>query len=299
MWKTLKSYRWMLGVVILVGSAAGLWFATRPHRDTRGRPVVTAEERAAEKLRLLDEWQAARAVPISSAELDRVIDQTLSAAGTMSPPPAGTKFDSGDLSAEQRADLSAAVRGWLRAYSGGTIDNVLSYMTDRGETPDADAVAVLKECVGPAPGRDPAAVNRLSGPATMRAYWTAFCERPGWEAVLDGQGDTLLWTTAQVPGDDAEKKYFAQHRDNTVFANIVNHRHMFRPSSSSLPAALKQNGRVLLADVRVVIKYETTRFGEPRPHFLRLWYDPQSRKWHPLSMYLVCTVSQGYPSVLF
>jgi hypothetical protein len=299
MFQTHKA-RWGAAAVGLVAVAAGgFWLALRAGDKPPPRPLKTWDDIKAERHRLLDEWKGARAVPILSGDLDKVIDQVIADEG-MPLPPGGKLFDRKQLTANQRDDFAKALRGLLQTYAKGTVDDILAYMAERDEALPPEEIRQYRKDLAEVTHKPAGEVDRLSWRDLLRDYYAAIkYQPPGWQAVLQGQGGVTFWTVAQVPGGESFGEYYSFQRDNLVFKNIVSCGHRFRTTGTPLPDVIKQKGQVLIADVRVLVKYTVAKYGEPRPHYVRFWYDPVGQKWHPQGLAFVCTVTGDAPLMIF
>jgi hypothetical protein len=74
---------------------------------------------------------------------------------------------------------------------------------------------------------------------------------------------------------------------------------MFAPLSDTIESTLQRERIVTFADAKLVIQYDSHRLNEPRPYYIRFWYDPVDELWHPLDFVEIPAVDGTSPDVLF
>lgn len=277
--------------VVVVGIIAGWFFFYRT-------PAILSKEQ--QKFSYLDRWNSCKTVAISSNELRFHISTIIKKTPVTSYPPRAIPAQPNALNDSTTHDLVRALELMLQGYGSESADGIIRFMSDRDEVPNPDCLESARKQIIAKSGAYNVRLDQEPISNVLRQYHQLCCPKSVWDSIAVDEGGLLLWKTTKVPGKEMCGDYFARQKENYAFGNSVAFTHyFFKPRMRTLSDALKAEGNVLFADIHLVIKYSSSLFKEPRPHYFRFWYDHASKKWHPINIFLICTVSQDYPNLLF
>jgi hypothetical protein len=70
---------------------------------------------------------------------------------------------------------------------------------------------------------------------------------------------------------------------SALFPGIDTYPHIFIPKMVQLKDEVNNNA-ILVADVKLLIRFDDTLHTKPVIYFIRLWFCTADRKWHPLQL---------------
>ncbi len=290
--RTHKALIFTVAFILAIGLLAAKSILFRQHPDYSAEAQRRKKERTA---RLLD-WQSKPTLPILSPQLEHAVETLLATDSCMETPPTSIPVALSELTQMQLRDLQAAVKGILTAYATNTAEAVMAYMDERDEVPAPHRTPVLKDILVKGNRITPTALNVKNDKDIFVTFWNVVKCDSHWSAVLQDTGCIRVWRTSKPFAHDVMQSLGTT--DNVVFQAIATYPHNFIPKSAPMEALLT-SGPILMADVKVVIQYDKRLLNEPRPHYIRFWYDPCGNRWHPLALAVILTVDRHYPSILF
>jgi hypothetical protein len=289
-------------MVFLLALCLPLGYVMARYWTSPGKAVtrpMNQEEREQEKLNRLQQWLSEKPVSLQSTDLDDVVQYVIRTEGCLSIPSSGQGVRLKSLNDDQRTDLIRAVTGFLRATARDSADDVFAYMKGRHEKFANDAMQSCKKQLASNEAIAAAKLKRLTDKEVFKLAFTKLLHcHSHWQAILSNSGCVSLWTTRDPLGPDVVTAF--GHEDNAVFQNIIRFNHSsFEPEEDTFELCRKRDGVILIADVKVVLQYDGDRLNEPRPHYIRFWFDPSAKVWHPHDLVLVATVDGTYPVIAF
>jgi hypothetical protein len=288
-------YLLITGIVALLVPLA--YYSLRHFMRPKPTPL-SEEQRLKEKASRVEYWASQATVSLASQDLERAVSDLMQARPCLSVPAIGQAISLNKLNDQQKGDLKDAITMMLKAYGKNDPDAVFDYMAGRKESLSPQALQNAKLDLSMKLRMTPSAVASLSHRRVFSLLWTKdFKCQSHWQSLIDKSGCVSLWQAKQSLNDEAISSLGKE--DNDVFLNIVRTNHWFSPISRTLDSVLADEKIVTYADVKFVIQYDAGRLHEPRPHYVRFWYEPTDGVWHPLDFVQVPAVDGTYPSILF
>lgn len=262
-------------------------------------------KRRAHAADLMEKWSEDRAVPIASDDLPTIV-ATISSVDRLFAPREAKPYARSELSAEQSADLNAAIVGMLRAYATDEAETVIQYMRDRGKTVDHEARKTLESALRK---HGQAEFDALNDEQLFANLWAAIPCRSHWFGLLIDSTCLQLWDGTGLTRAVVSRFEASEIKDSTApaaelftsFGGMSKRRHHFRPLDGSLDDALASSGPVLFADVQLVVECDESWMRSKSPALCRFWYNATSAKWQPivLSVFPGDPQRREYPTFLF
>jgi hypothetical protein len=297
--------RWKKSLII-AGTALAVMLAYfgvaawRGYRAPRAaKTFQTWEELTKERTARVLYWASQPSVLLKSTELDQAVADVLASEDCIAAPRNAQLVRVSQLTAAQRSDLGLAIAGFLKAYARNDPVAVYDYMESRHEVLPAEELPEIRNALVSEQGMGRSSVDAMDQRALFSADWKMLLHAdPHWASLALHSGCVSVWRTGVAP--DPRVPTSLGQEDNAVFTNIVTHRHNFVPRADSMESRVAKDGFLLMADVKLVIKYDDELLQVPTPHYVRFWYDPGTQVWHPHQLALIVTDSgQSYPKFLF
>lgn len=277
------SIRDILLATLIVGLALG---ATATAQFPRNRPAPTAEgvERVrkmyAEQAELLAEWDKGEVESLDSKDLAKIIS-SISDKGTGAVPQDGTKVDLDSLAAETKNDLNNAIVGLIRAYcSELQTTAVIVYMKERNEVPDKPFIDKVRSELLKQDKLSGDDIKQLSDDDVLR-FFHGDDIQSHWAGIQINESNIHVWKASQFLAEktiqDFGREYWA------IFPGLTSYSHTFSPKTS-LNDESNNNGSVLIADVKLLIRLDDKLLSKPAPYFIRFWFCTADNKWHPFQL---------------
>jgi hypothetical protein len=282
--------------VILAYFGVVTWRGYRAPRAAK--TFQTWEELTKERTARVLYWASQPSVLLQSTELDQGVADVLASEDCIAAARNAELVRLSQLTTAQRSDLALAIGGFLKAYARNDPVAVYDYMESRQEILPAEELQLIRTALVSEQGMDRASVDAMDQRTLFSAEWKKLLHGdPHWGSLALHSGCVRLWRTGaaldpRVPSPLGQE-------DNSVFTNIVSHKHSFVPRVDTMQSRVAQDGSLLMADVKLVIKYDAERLEVPTPHYVRFWYDPGAQVWHPHQLVLIVTDSGAYPDFLF
>ena len=270
-----------------------------PVRHSPLVPVLSNAERDDEKTKRVANWIAQPTVALLSADLAVGVNELFANNCSAQVPPKAKLVPLDNLSAKQKLDLTSAIIGFLQAYAKNDPAAVFDYMDGRQEVLHEKDLAQLRNTLVNRYGYSRAAMDGADAKSVFGLVWKDVMKaRPDWQTMALHCGCILTWKSSEPRSKAIE--YTLGDDENVIFANIVRFRHFFSPHFDSIESTLARDGAVLMADAKMIIRYDEERLNKPVPHYLRFWYDPVKEIWHPHDLALIYPyAAEEYPSLAF
>ena len=272
--------RLILAAASVILLAVGYWLfrGDDPPRDPY-------EARIAEQASRVEQWTAG---DVAGGTTRAEFLPVLRAAGTdclparhgVQPVPADS------IPAEQRDGLDHAVADLLAAYMRDDPQAVLDSMSRQHERLSPGFTKIVRELLGTDSGVDPAEVAALSDREAWLRFYPISAGPNVWDGVVGDAACLTFWRTDRELSSDVKNNL--TRSESEVFENVNKFVHGFLPDRP-LEDVLGDEGSVLFADVKVIVRLDPEFYGEPAPYFLRYWYEPRAAVWHPYQMERVWT----------
>jgi hypothetical protein len=255
--------------------------------DTAKRDEALGKRRA-KAADFVERWNADHSVPIASDELPAAV-AGISSVDCLSAPHGTSRRARPELSAEQSADLNAAIVGLLRAYATNEPETVIQFMHDRGEVIDHDVRGVLESALRK---QGQSEFDTLNDEQLFARLWAAIGCRSHWDGLLADSSCLQLWEGTGLPRAAVGRFDASETKDPdapavelfTSFGGMSKRMHHFRPLQGSLDDQLAGAGPVLFADIRLIIECDDAWMRSKSPVLCRFWYNATSATWQPLAL---------------
>jgi hypothetical protein len=251
------------------------------------RPPPTAEE--VERSRtmhvaqaeLLAEWDKGKVDPLDSKDLLKIIS-SISDDSKIDVPDNGTKVDLNSLPAEIQTDLHNAIAGLIRAYcSELQTTAIIAYMKDRNEKINVAELDSMRSSVH----KRLTAVTiedlkAMPDDDLFRLYYGDDIQS-NWAGLQPKESCVQVWKTSKRLTQEAIQDFGKEYWK--VFPSISILPHWFSPKTS-FNDQLENTGSVLIADIKLLIRFDEKLNNTPAPYFIRFWFCTADKKWHPIQL---------------
>jgi hypothetical protein len=267
-----------LAVFVLANLGVLLW-RSRAHSIPRG----AKQEQLDEQARRVNSWLASRAISFQDKTAWVEAIKQMPYGGCVEVPDQAQEISKETIERDGVAlpRLLDAVVDLLTVYSENSPELLVEYMRDHGEQPASQSIDALRQIVANLRSVPISSVSDLSAEEVVAAVWKENDLNSRWSAVLDGGSCYSFWRYQAVPGEDIEESFGAT--DGLVFENLCKSVHQFEPVRP-ISDALRSDGSVLFADVKILIQFSPDYYSKPAPYYFRFWYDSRDQVWHPHRM---------------
>lgn len=283
-------------VVILLLNAVLIYRGVRGRQkqgDELDRAQARRDERAADvekndakASKLITEWNEAEVTSLQSEDLAKAV-QVISSKNCRKMPKGAAAIDRGSLSPYQDADLNSAIIGLLKAYGASNPIAVIDYMRDRGKSFDSRLQPVLKKTLS---RRGQSDLEGMSDSDLYIRLWKTLKIQSQWSGVVASESCVQLWDGNNIAADqitqfdwnEATNPGAMETELKGVFRGIETLRHHFDTVKGSLEKQLIGDRPVLLADVRLIIEFNESKFNEKAAYLCRFWFNSNADKWQPI-----------------
>jgi hypothetical protein len=291
------AYRWLILLVFLVINGFVIAWAWRgvqaPEPAPAAAPVETAETRRlaaidhqarTDKMAydLIAQWNRAAVVKLDSDELAAAVE-SMPASGCIDLPDGAVAIDVGKVPQKVKADLDAAITGFLRTTIAKNADSLIAYMRGRSEIVDP------RRRTGWEKGLSKVGATNLEKFNAEELYRLIFKPEPHWRGLVADSSCRQLWDGKKAPQKTghfdlgavdpkilpSEQAQYLSH----LFRGTSRARTSFASTAGSLQESLKNDAQVLLCDVQLVIELDKAFASAKAAYLLRLWFNPAVEKW--------------------
>jgi len=130
----------------------------------------------------------------------------------------------------------------------------------------------------------------MSPDELLCAYWRESGTTSRWWAIVPTGCCRVYWRTDRLLKQNIRQSI--GQSETSVFQNVFQQAHNFAPLTAK-DKILTAEGSILFCDVKLVILLDPQVKNEPVPYFLRFWYEPLLRVWHPYQMARVATAGDA------
>jgi hypothetical protein len=191
------------------------------------------------------------------------------------------RIEPAELSADAVDELLSTIEELLLSYRDNDPHQILAFMRARGQ----ELIPTMRKNVI-AHANDTNTSPPPSSPEEAWCdYWRYWGYNPHWSGVVDGgtvieffevreDGRRALMTPATLATDE-----------HKLWKNTKSIGKQFQPSNGFTHVdALDKQGKVLLADVRLVIEHSKAIYGQRSPYYIRMWRNETAMRWEPVRM---------------
>lgn len=229
---------------------------------------------------LLAKWDKGKVVPLDSKDLGKIIS-SITDKGTFPIPEKGTKVDLDSLAEETRTDLNAAIVGLIKAYcSELQTTAVISYMKERDEKLYPVLMRTVRETLQRRLKLTEDDLKAMSDEDVFRLS-VGDDSRSHWAGLQPEESSVEVWKTTDKLKQQTMQEFGQEYR--AIFSGMSHYNHFFRPKTS-IDDELKNNGNVLIANVKLLVRFDNRLNNTPAPYFVRLWFCTVDKKWHPYQL---------------
>ena len=261
-------------------SAAVLAVSVSAQQNRSRRSAEEVEQLQHKQAELLAAWEKEEVEPLDSRDLAKIVS-SITDKGTLPIPENGTKVGLDSLAVETRNDLNHALVGLLHAYcSELQTTAIIAYMKERNEQMDDAHLDKLKSIVQQNLKLSNDDVKALTAEDLFRLF-RGDDVQSHWAAIQTNESCVRLWKTSEVLSKDVLDEFGKEYWP--VFPGVAKYHHNFRPKTS-LDDEVRNNGSALIADVKLLIRFDDKLFSRSAPYFVRFWFCTADKKWHPLQL---------------
>ena len=172
------------------------------------------------------------------------------------------------------------IEGLNDAYVEGTTAGLVEFMATLGERPSPKFIDAFKVTLSGQPGADKKAIERFSADQTLKAYCGEKLHS-NWSSVAPGESCIRFWRLNRKYDSEMSRRFGREFFGE--LSNVRKFVHVFEPRHK-LSNEMNVRGEVMMADVKLLIRFSEDLAGLPCPHFVRMWYCQSDENWHPLEM---------------
>lgn len=287
--KRFKKHAYWAVIPLLV---VNVWFLSRrsERRAAEGRLAAKIAQREA----LESKWLSQPGTRVLTARLDSALRE-IPAEDCKLPPTAGKREALDQLTGRQKDDLYAAISGLAKAYAANDPNAMISYMSDRRQTIRHGQAEFMRGTLATAVGLPKAELDRKTDEQIYSQFWRESKAFPHWDSIVSDFSCIQTWRStsaaAKVLDDLAQDDVDLWQRRDSSTLNFT--------SDRGLDAELREQGSVLMADAKIIVRHDAELLGAASPYYFRFWYDSTSGRWIPLAMVRIRTFEQAPIALLF
>lgn len=238
-----------------------------------GRQAEIDIDIAKAKDRVRQEWNTSESAPILSSNLGAALARI----------PLKNCFSDADTAystapqVDERASarLMDTLERLLKAYASGDPQKVVLFMKDNGEVvPDKRMSVLIGGIEEKGIKRD--RIAHMDKYEVFKLYWKKTGSVSHWQ--------DLVYSTSclqyVIIKDDTRLECSRMLDKQSEVWNSQTVYHRFFVPKRSPEDVMRREGRLLCADVMLVIKHDKSEFSLPAPYYFRFWYEGQADLWH-------------------
>jgi len=275
-------------LVVFVAMNAWLLFRNRVSTSKRKDASVSVQEQ------LRTKWNSDASVGLDSSRIVSEV-QALPEGECFSAPSDVETVKLMALPREQTEDLMQLITKLLTLYSENSVDGILSLMDALGEKLDMDKRDIMIKGLVKTHKMSLTDVKNMSDRKLVNVFAEKYNYNPHWQAIVPKSSCVQLYRMRTREQLDAD--LFARS-DLDIWHNMASYHHAFRPTRTA-DVELNSRGEVLVADLRLVIRHDSSALNVVVPYYFRFWYDSQGKHWHPVQARVITSDMASYMRILF
>jgi hypothetical protein len=239
-------------------------------------------ERRLERQRRQVSWESHPVVPLESGDLRHSISQIKENNCTVAP--SGSEpLSLGTLSNEQREELYDAVSAFLHAYAQDNPDAVLRMMKSRGLTFSPARVTLLRKALVKSGHSTKETAEAMSSEDVYRLMWTSGPHHSSMSGLIVESSCITLFNATGLPATSLKDYALFTDWVPKVWKGISTLVPNFTQKGTQFEDIIaRASSPVLVADLTLILDNSKTRLSGKTPYLVRLWFNPQEKKWQPL-----------------
>jgi hypothetical protein len=202
------------------------------------------------------------------------------------------------MSREMCQDLISAIAGLVHVYTDYSVQALIDYMDNRGESPDREIVDILKGILINEFGVPPEELANAPDAEVLEMLGEHNRDNPHWSGVLPDAFCVRVWTRPGASGEDESCKSLGTRHVN-LFEGVVTYRHLFTVNGRRDRTRERRDVASTYADVKLLIEHDAARFRERSPYYFRFRFSPEDGLWHPIELVHVPTLNDHGPGFYF
>lgn len=267
-----------IGLIALNVVGVGLSLHRRQARASLQQNLLSNQT---EQARQLAAWHEAKTLPIRSSGACTEAIKTLGPAPEIDCPLGMTERHADELPSEQWEDLVHAVHGLMRAYERDRASDLVQYMKSRGELLSEAHVQRYRERLIEHYGWSEQDLGKLTLEQQFIKYWHEENVKSLWSEFVPEHSGIRIWQSDAASLDQIDAQAELGASDASLWLARSERFHNFKNDSDAPIAELDRTGRVLIADVRLVVKHRGQGIHTICPYAVRFWYSSERQQWIP------------------